>query len=92
MAAQEAALAGGADGPDGPDGVDGAGADGVDEPAGVVTGLVSPWADAGAGGPDDPGAFDDDSLGLRPVSGKKVRRAARDAGRGVPPPGDGASG
>ncbi len=64
----------------------------------AASGLVSPWAgvDAGRGGDDAPDgegtAFDEAALGVRPVSDKKVRRAAREAGRGVPPPSVGASG
>ncbi len=47
-----------------------------------ASGLVSPWADDFAAG-----AADDDlgaDLGVRHVSGKKVRRAAREARRGLP--------
>ncbi len=54
------------------------------------TGLVSPWA--GAGEPGGGPAFDDDSLGVRGVSAKKVRRAARDAAAGADPPSDGVPG
>lgn len=68
--------------------------------------LVSPWAGVeptGAGGADPEragdavgagasGGFDDAALGVRPVSDKKVRRAVREASRGVVRPGDGASG
>ncbi len=60
--------------------------------------LVSPWAGAPEGEDgDDTGTgtgtgFDEAALGVRPVSDKKVRRAVREAGRGVVRRTDGASG
>ena len=69
-----------------------------------ATGLVSPWAGTAVGEDGDVGGdrgdghdasadagpvFDEESLGVRGVSAKKVRRAARQAAGTVPPTGVG---